>query len=108
MRKLGREVIGDTCAPRQCSKETPRQPKLTGGTDYEKMNVVVRDSMIGYVFKEKTACARPTMGGGVDVAPRLSGVPPPHPQRGVHKTPPNMTNKNHSKTYFFMAKYVCS
>ena len=35
-------------------KRKPRQPKLTGGTNYEKMNAVVKDSTIGYVFKEKT------------------------------------------------------
>jgi hypothetical protein len=50
--------------PAATLKRNPRQPKLTGGTNYEKMNVVVRDSMIGYVFKEKTACARLTMGVG--------------------------------------------
>jgi hypothetical protein len=56
-------VIGDTCAPRQRSKENPRQPKLTGGTNYEKMNAVVRDSMIGYVFKEKTRLRKTNDGG---------------------------------------------
>jgi hypothetical protein len=34
--------------------------------------------MIGYVFKEKTACARPTMGVGVLMLPPASlGVPHP-------------------------------
>mgnify|MGYP003725406817 FL=1 len=112
----------------------------------KKMNAVVRDSMIGHVFKEKPrqpkptgfyfrlhrlittkrrcrqfnksllgwaqenpACARPTMGGGVLMLPPASlGVPPPHPLVGVHKTSPNMTNKNHSKTRFFLARYACS
>jgi len=102
-------VIGDTCAPRQCSKENPRQPKLTGGTNYEKMNAVVRDSMIGYVFKEKNRLRKTNDGGGVlMLPPRLSGGPPPHSLVGVHKTSPNMTNNNHSKTRFFLAKYVCS
>ena len=65
------------------------------------MNSVVKDSMIGYVFKEKTRLRKTNdgVGWGVDVAPRLSG--PPHPLIGVHKTSPNMTNKNHSKTHFF-------
>ena len=45
-------------------KKTPRQPKLTGGTNYEKMNSVVKDSMIGNVFKEKTRL-RKTNNGGV-------------------------------------------
>ena len=95
--------------PWQCSKENPRQPKLTGGTNYEKMNAVVKDSTIGYVFKEKTRLRKTNDGGwGVDGAPRISGGPPPHSLVGVHKTSPNMTNKNHSKTHFFMAKYVCS
>ena len=102
-------MIGDTCAPRQCSKENPRQPKLTGGTNYEKMNVVVRDSMIGYVFKEKTACARPTMGVGVLMLPPASLGVPPLIHNGVFKeTSPNMTDKNHSKTHFFLAKHVRS
>ena len=93
--------------PWQCSKENPRQPKLTGGTNYEKMNAVVKDSTIGYVFKEKTRLRKTNDGGwGVDVAPRLSGAP--HSLVGVHKTSPNMTNKNHSKTHFFLAKHVCS
>ena len=97
-------MIGDTCAPRQRSKENPRQPKLTRGTNYEKMNVVVKDSMIGYVFKEKTRLRKTNDGGwGVDVAPRISGGPPPHSLVGVHKTSPNMTNKNHSKAHFFLA-----
>ena len=63
--------------PWQCSKENPRQPKLTGGTNYEKMNAVVKDSTIGYVFKEKTRLRKTNdgVGGGVDVAPRLSGAP---------------------------------
>ena len=40
------------------------------------MNVVVKDSMIGYVFKEKTRLRKTHDGGwGVDVAPRLSGAP---------------------------------
>ena len=82
--------------PWQCSKENPRQPKLTGGTNYEKMNSVVKDSMIGYVFKEKTRLRKTNNGGwGVDVAP-----PPlwgPHSLVGIHKTSPNMTNKNHTK-----------
>ena len=65
-------MIGDTCAPRQCSKENPRQPKLTGGTNYEKMNAVVRDSMIGYVFKEKNRLRKTNDGGGVLMLP-----PPP-------------------------------
>ena len=56
-------MIGDTCVPRQCSKENPRQPKLTGGTNYEKMNAVVRDSMIGYVFKEKNRLRKTSDGG---------------------------------------------
>ena len=44
----------------------------------KKMNAVVRDSMIGYVFKEKTRLRKTNDGGwGVDVAPRLSGGPPP-------------------------------
>ena len=43
----------------------------------KKMNAVVIDSMIGYVFKENPACARPSMGGGVlMLPPRLSGGPP--------------------------------
>ena len=43
----------------------------------KKMNAVVRDSMIGYVFKEKTRLRKTNDGGrGVDVAPRLSGGPP--------------------------------
>jgi hypothetical protein len=49
--------------PWQCSKETPRQPKLTEGTNYEKMNSVVKDSMIGYVFKEKTRLGKTNDGG---------------------------------------------
>ena len=102
-------MIGDTYAPRQCSKENPRQPKLTGGTNYEKMNAVVRDSMIGYVFKEKNRLRKTNDGGGVlMLPPRLSGGPPPHSLVGVHKTSPNMTNNNHSKTRFFLAKHVCS
>jgi hypothetical protein len=94
--------------PWQCSKETPRQPKLTEGTNYEKMNSVVKDSMIGYVFKEKIRLRKTNDGGGwgVDGAPRLSGAP--HSLVGVHKTSPNMTNKNHSKTHFFLARYACS
>jgi hypothetical protein len=55
--------------PWQCSKENPRQPKLTGGTNYEKMNAVVKDSTIGYVFKEKTRLRKTNDG-------RLSGAPP--------------------------------
>ena len=94
--------------PWQCSKENPRQPKLTGGTNYEKMNAVVRDSMIGYVFKEKNRLRKTNDGGGVLVLPPASLGVPPHPPVGVHKTSPNMTNKNHSKTSFFLAKYVCS
>ncbi|MEO1861667.1 MAG: hypothetical protein ABGY13_01175 [Verrucomicrobiia bacterium] len=72
-------MIGDTYYPRQCSKENPRQPKLTRGTNYEKMNVVVKDSMIGYVFKEKTRLRKTNDGGwGVDVAPPpLWGSPTP-------------------------------
>ena len=71
-------MIGDTCAPRQCSKENPRQPKLTGGTNYEKMNVVVRDSMFGYVFKEKNRLRKTDDGGGVLMLPPASlGVPHP-------------------------------
>ena len=70
----------------------------------KKMNAVVRDSMIGYVFKEKTRLRKTNDGGwGVDVAPASLGVSPPHPLVGVHKTSPNMTNKNHSKTRFFLA-----
>ena len=66
-------MIGDTCAPRQCSKENPRQPKLTGGTNYEKMNSVVKDSMIGYVFKEKTCLRKTNDGrGGVLMLPPAS------------------------------------
>jgi len=63
--------------PWQCSKETPRQPKLTEGTNYEKMNSVVKDSMIGYVFKEKTRLRKTNDGGGwgVDVAPASLGPP---------------------------------
>ena len=89
--------------PRQCSKETPRQPKLTEGTNYEKMNSVVKDSMIGYVFKEKTRLRKTNDGGGwgVDVAPASLG---PHSLVGVHKKSPNMTNKTH----FFLARYACS
>ena len=48
------------------------------------------------------------MRGGVLMLPPASLGVPPHPLVGVHKTSPNMTNKNHSKTHFFMAKYVCS
>ena len=97
-------------------KRKPRQPKPTRfpkpcqprptrfQPNYEKMNAVVRDSMIGYVFKEKTRLRKTNDGGwGVDVAPRLSGGPPTHPLVGVHKTSPNMTNKNHSKAHFFLA-----
>jgi hypothetical protein len=63
--------------PWQCSKENPRQPKLTGGTNYEKMNSVVKDSIIGYVFKEKTRLRKTNNGGwGVDVAPPASLGPP--------------------------------
>ena len=44
----------------------------------KKMNAVVRDSMIGYVFKEKTRLRKTNDGGwGVDVALRLSGGSPP-------------------------------
>ena len=35
--------------------------------------------------------------------PASLGVPP-HPLVGVHKTSPNMTNKNHSKTHFILAR----
>ena len=97
-------MIGDTARPVAMLKRKTPPTEADGETNYEKMNAVVRDSMIGYVFKEKTACARPTMGGGVLMLPPASlGVPPPHPLVGVHKTSPNMTNKNHSKTRFFLA-----
>ena len=94
--------------PWQCSKENPRQPKLTGGTNYEKMNAVVKDSTIGYVFKEKTRLRKTNDGGGGALMLPPASLGPPHSLVGVHKTSPNMTNKNHSKTHFFMAKYVCS
>ena len=48
------------------------------GTNYEKMNVAVRDSMIGYVFKEKNRLRKINDGGGVLMLPPASlGVPPP-------------------------------
>ena len=57
-------------------RKTP-PAEADGETNYEKMNAVVRDSMIGYVFKEKTRLRKTNDGGwGVDVAPRLSGGPP--------------------------------
>jgi len=63
--------------PWQCSKENPRQPKLTGGTNYEKMNAVVKDSTIGYVFKEKTRLRKTNDGGGgVLMLPPASLGPP--------------------------------
>ena len=59
--------------PAATLKRKPRQPKLTGGTNYKKINVVVRDSMIGYVFKEKKPPAQDQRWGwGVDVAPPAS------------------------------------
>ena len=49
------------------------------------------------------------MGGGVLMLPPASlGVPPLIHNGVFKKTSPNMTNKNHSKTRFFLAKYVCS
>jgi len=90
-------------------KRKPPPTEADGGTNYEKMNAVVIDSMIGYVFKEKNRLRKTNDGGGVLVLPPASlGVPPPHPPVGVHKTSPNMTNKNHSKTSFFLARYACS
>ena len=90
-------------------KRKPPPAEADGGTNYEKMNAVVRDSMIGYVFKEKNRLRKTNDGGGVlMLPPRLSGGPPPHSLVGVHKTSPNITNNNHSKTRFFLAKYVCS
>jgi len=58
-------------------KRKPPPTEADGGTNYEKMNAVVKDSMIGYVFKEKNRLRKTDDGGwGVDVAPRLSGGPP--------------------------------
>ena len=75
--------------PAATLKRKPRQPKLTGGTNYKKINVVVRDSMIGYVFKEKTACARPMMGVGVLMLPPASLGSPHLIHNGVFtKHPP--------------------
>ena len=139
-------MIGDTARPVAMLKRKTPPAEADGETNYEKMNAVVRDSMIGHVFKEKPrqpkptgfyfrlhrlittkrrcrqfnksllgwaqenpTCARPTMGGGVLMLPPASlGVPPPHPLVGVHKTSPFMTNKNHSKAHFFLARCGCS
>ena len=63
----------ETRAPRgNAQKKTP-PAEADGGTNYEKMNTVVRDSMIGYVFKEKKPPAQDQRWGwGVDVAPPAS------------------------------------
>ncbi len=56
-------------------RKTP-PTEVDGGTNYEKMNAVVKDSMIGYVFKEKNRLRKTNDGGGVlMLPPRLSGGP---------------------------------
>jgi hypothetical protein len=74
----------ETRAPRgNAQKKTP-PAEADGGTNYEKMNVVVRDSMIGYVFKEKTRLRKTNDRGAVlMLPPRLSGDPPT--PSSVHK-----------------------
>ena len=44
-------------------KRKPPPAEADGGTNYEKMNVVVRGSMIGYVFKEKPSLGKTNDGG---------------------------------------------
>jgi len=59
-------------------KRKPPPTEADGGTNYEKMNAVVKDSMIGYVFKEKNRLRKTNDGGGVLVLPPASlGVPTP-------------------------------
>ena len=67
----------------------------------------VQKPLLGWA-QENPTCARPTMGGGVLMLPPASLGVPPHSLVGVHKTSPNMTNKNHSKAHFFLARCACS
>ena len=46
-------MIGDTARPVAMLKRKPPPTRADGETNYEKMNAVVTDSMIGQAFKEK-------------------------------------------------------
>ena len=71
-------MIGATARPVAMLKRKPPPTEADGGTNYEKMNAVVKDSMIGYVFKEKNRLRKTNDGGGVLVLPPASlGVPHP-------------------------------